>query len=110
MSRRLCVTGDEAEVATRQHKTPCGDCPWRRDALAGWLGSMSADEWVRSAHGEDVIECHTLAGAQCAGSGIYRGNICKQPRDKTTLRLPADRVKVFASPMEFKAYHEGDSK
>lgn len=104
--RRKLVSADEAEVATRQHTSPCGDCPWRRDALEGWLGSMTADEWLIAVHREDVVECHTLKGAQCAGAATYRGNICKLPRDKTTLRLPADRVKVFATPAQFKEHHE----
>jgi hypothetical protein len=99
------VSSREAKQATKQHTQPCGDCPWRRDSLAGWLGSMTADEWLQAAHGETRIECHTLLGAQCAGSAIYRRNVCKQTRTET-LRLDADRVKVFDDHRAFKKHHE----
>lgn len=104
-ARRRLVSGDEAKRATRQHTRPCGDCPWRRDALPGWLGSLTIDEWLRATHGEARIDCHTLRGVQCAGAAIYRGNVCKSPRDPKILRLPADRTTVFASPTQFIDYH-----
>jgi hypothetical protein len=99
------MTSDEAQPANGQHKAPCGDCPWRRDALRGWLGSLSVEEWLREAHGEARIECHTLTGAQCAGAAIYRGNVCKKPRDPNILKLPAAHVRVFSSPAEFTSHH-----
>ncbi len=88
-----------------QHESPCDDCPWRRDSLPGWLGPLSPQEWVESAHGEDKIPCHSYDGPQCAGSAIYRRNVAKSCRDATNLRLPADREKVFATPNEFKTHH-----
>ena len=97
----------DAVPAKRQHKGPCSDCPWSRQALPGWLGGQSADEWIGHAHGESRVECHTLAGAQCAGMAIYRANACKSPRDPEALRLPADRTLVFVTPAEFQAHHTG---
>lgn len=49
--------------------------------------------------------CHVLKGAQCAGLAIYRANVCKSPRDPNAIKLPADREKVFATPMEFRMQH-----
>ncbi len=63
------------------------------------------------AHGETQFECHTKHDAstgdahQCAGSAIYRANVCKSPRDPDTLQLPANREAVFSSPMEFLKHH-----
>lgn len=105
--RRQLITSDEAVRATGQHKKPCSDCPWARKSLAGWLGSPSADEWLREAHGDHEIPCHVLEGAQCAGSAIYRRNVSKLSLDAGVLRLDADRELVFASPTEFKRHHEG---
>ena len=105
MTRRRFVSSDEAVQATGQHRAPCSDCPWRRDSLEGWLGSLSTEEWIAAAHGEARIECHVLLGAQCAGAAVYRANVCKQTRDTTDLRLPADRVAVFARPDEFREHH-----
>jgi hypothetical protein len=102
-----CVSSAESVPARGQHARPCGDCPWRRDALPGWLGSLSPEAWVAAARGEAIAECHTRTGAQCAGFAIFRTNICKVPRDPEALRLPADRETVFATAPEFLNYHHG---
>ena len=103
---RRCLSTDDARPAEGQHERPCGDCPWARASLAGWLGALSRDEWLWAAHGEDRIDCHTLSGAQCAGAAIYRRNVCKVTQDPALLRLPPDKAAVFASPGEFRAHHE----
>ena len=89
----------------RQHERPCGDCPWRRIAVPGWLGSLSPQMWLEAVHGESEIECHTRAGLQCAGAAIYRTNVAKRPRERSLLVLPADKVLVFATPREFLLHH-----
>jgi hypothetical protein len=104
--RRRLVSSDEAVPTDKQHTKPCGDCPWRRDSLPGWLGGVPAETWLRGAHGEERIDCHTLIGPQCAGSAIYRANVCKAPRDPDVLRLPKDKANVFASPTEFLEHHK----
>lgn len=86
---------------------PCGDCAFRRNAVPGWLGDADAQDWIRMAHGETRIECHTRQDhAQCAGAAIYRTNVHKLPRDRSLLLLPADRGRVFTSAADFVAYHE----
>ena len=107
MNRRgQLITTEEARPAVKQHKAPCSDCPWARRSMPCWLGDTSREEWLGDAHGETRIECHTLLGAQCAGAAIYRANVCKSPRDKTLLKLPADREKVFATKQEFWEHHD----
>jgi hypothetical protein len=103
--RKQLVTYREGRKARCQHKSPCSDCPWSRKALPGWLGGERAQEWLRIAHGEDTVECHTLHGAQCAGMAIYRRNVVKNPRNPEALRLEADRETVFATPIEFLDHH-----
>lgn len=103
---RQLISADEATVATCQHTAPCSDCPWARTSLPGWLGTLSPEEWLALAHGEGSAECHTRHGAQCAGLAIYRRNVCKSTRDPNALRLPADRERVFASPIQFLAHHK----
>jgi hypothetical protein len=104
-TRRKLITYDEARPAKEQHKKPCSDCPFARDALPGWLGSHTIEEWVLMVHGENYIECHTLTGAQCAGAAIYRKNVAKLPIDKRILLLPTDHQRVFSSPREFVDHH-----
>lgn len=99
------VSSDEAVRTRKQHTAPCSDCPWRRDALPGWLGGFTAQSWVATAHGDMVVKCHTTIGPQCVGAAIYRANVCKVSRDDRALRLPADRDRVFSTPTEFLDHH-----
>lgn len=102
----MITIGADAKAYPRQHKTPCHDCPWRRNALAGWLGPYTAGQWVRLAHGDGIIECHTRkqphdnGGWHCAGAAIYRANVCK----RAEFVLPADIKRVFSFG-EFETYH-----
>lgn len=106
--RTKLVTIDEAVPCDKQHTKCCGDCPWARDSLKGWLGGESIENWLAEAHGEGQIPCHTLKGPQCAGAAIYRANVAKLCRDKANLKLPPDRDRVFATPTEFREHHERD--
>lgn len=99
------ISSEEAVRCDTQPTKPCSDCPFARTAIHGWLGSMTADEWIQAVHGEATIDCHALIGPQCAGAAIYRANVCKITRDKNNLKLEADRKLVFASPKEFKEHH-----
>ena len=105
MTRQL-ISSDEAVQGTCQHTEPCSDCPWARQSLNGWLGRLTAREWLRVAHGENLVACHVIDNQQCAGLAIYRANVVKLVHDPDVLRLPADREKVFANPMQFTAHHE----
>lgn len=94
---------------------PCDDCPWRRNAAKGWLGPLSAQDWVALAHSDEKVACHqtieiedewTAGTKQCRGIAIYRANIAKSPRDRTVVVGPVDRDRVFSNPMEFKTHHD----
>lgn len=108
--RRQFVSSEEAKPAERQHTKPCGDCPFARTAIPGWLGSGDVASWIRDVHGEVQINCHTRIGPQCAGAAIYRANVCKLPHSRALLVLPPDRVRVFASPPQFQAHHASVSQ
>jgi hypothetical protein len=97
-------SSDEAVQAKCQHTTACSDCPWRRDSLNGWLGSLTPHEWVQVAHSDSTVECHTLKGAQCAGIAIYRRNVAKMAYPPN-LRLEADKETIFGFPTEFLDHH-----
>lgn len=103
--RRQLVSSDQAQPATQQHRAPCSDCPFARRALRGWLGALSAEDWLRLAHGEGTSECHVHIGVQCAGLAIYRANVGKLPRTPAALALPANRKLVFSSREEFLRHH-----
>lgn len=109
MSKQL-ITSDRAKVVTSQPRRPCSDCPWARTALPGWLGPLTAHEWLALAHGGGRSQCHATKGPgnrswACAGYAIYQANVCKAPDHPLALTLPADRERVFSSPAEFAAHH-----
>lgn len=99
------ISIDEAKPSAVQHKAPCSDCPFRRDSLPGWLGGSTSAQYAKLACSDEIILCHTVIGPQCAGAAIYRANICKEVRSKKVLRLPKDKVKVFAWVTEFMEHH-----
>jgi hypothetical protein len=89
-----------------QHTSPCKECPWRRKSPRGWLGGVvPADVYVATAHGEGQIDCHMMTDVQCAGAGIFRSNVLKDPRNKKLLVLPRDHAEVFSSSEEFLKHH-----
>lgn len=96
---------EQAKPSSVQHTSPCSDCPFRRDALPGWLGGRTPAQYALLACSDEIILCHTKVGPQCAGAAIYRANICKEARSKRVLRLPKDTVKVFAWVTEFMQHH-----
>lgn len=51
-------------------KKPCGDCPFRKDALQGWLGS----DQVAGILAADSFVCHKKRDMQCAGHMLINGN------------------------------------
>jgi len=104
------IGSDEAVPAERQHEKPCGDCPFARKSIAGWLGDGDVESWLADVGGETQINCHTLIGPQCAGAAIYRRNTCKSPRKPTLLLLPRDTVLVFANAREFAAHHSNPGR
>jgi hypothetical protein len=106
MSKGQFKSGDEAKPAKTQHTSPCADCPFARTALRGWLGNLTAGEWLQAAHGEALIDCHTVSNQQCAGSAIYRANMGKLCRRNDVLRLKPNTKLVFATPTEFRDHHE----
>lgn len=108
--RHVLITSDKAKPARRQHTKPCSDCPWRRDAVPGWLGNQTPEEWQARIHGESELRCHTVSNQQCAGAAIMRANVCKLTRNRAALRLAADPVVVFTTTQEFVAYHKAARK
>lgn len=57
-------------------KTPCKDCPFRKDTLEGWLGEDRMTEILAS----DLFPCHKTTGGrlrdrkQCAGHMLMKGH------------------------------------
>ena len=101
-----------------QHTKPCRECPFRRKGLPGFLGGAPAEVFIGQAHGDFWLPCHLHSDykdpdwktdhskPQCAGTAIYRANVCKSQKNESLLSLPPDRAQVFSEPAEFIAYHK----
>lgn len=103
--RRKLIAAGQMPPAKAQITRPCTDCPMARNALPGWLGGATPEEYARLSHSDALVSCHVHGNVQCAGMAIYRRNVCKRV-DPPGLVLPADREAVFATPMEFLAHHQ----
>jgi hypothetical protein len=95
---------------------PCNECPWRREHAPGWLGPLTAEEWVELAHSDEPIACHLTiqkdgefyGTRQCAGAAQYRTNVFKSPRDPEVATAGArDDSAIFGSAREFLVHHGG---
>lgn len=95
---------------------PCAVCPWRRKSVRGWLGPLTAPEWIELAHSDEPIACHETIETdgvwtpgvtlQCRGAAVFRANVFKAPRDQTVAVGPRDTDRVFASNAEFTEHHD----
>ena len=105
---------------------PCRECPWRRNHPPGWLGPLTAEEWLQTAHSDAPIACHLTiynrdesldeedkfyGAAQCAGAAQFRRNVFKEPRDpNVSVAEDRDDSQVFGSNQEFLDHHLGRRK
>lgn len=49
-------------------KSPCKDCPFRKDSVQGWLGEKRMTEILES----QSFVCHKKTSSQCAGHMIIK--------------------------------------
>jgi hypothetical protein len=103
----------------KQRKTPCKECPFRRDnnLTTPNPGGSSVKTYVGQVQGPFWLPCHMekeyngketepKAVSQCAGAAIYRSNV-KNPYKlpEQLLSLPEDHELVFSSHAEFIAHY-----
>lgn len=67
-------------------KTPCRDCPFRKDTLQGWLGKDRATEILAA----DSFVCHKKTDMQCAGHMLINGQDNAFVRLAHRLRIPLE--------------------
>lgn len=93
----------------KQHTQPCKECPFRRVAPPGWLGSNQPQHFAVNAAHESNLPCHLTMSKpdspQCAGRAIMWANQCKVARDGSVPRLEKDREHVFSHIGEFTKHH-----
>jgi hypothetical protein len=70
------------------HKTPCNECPWRKESQAGWLGGHSPEFYADALALNETPACHCRdhgpdsdETAFCAGALSVMANACIMPDD-----------------------------
>lgn len=121
----------EAKVFEQPSKSghptkPCGDCPFRRAAPAGWIGAHEAPSEITDiVMADQKFPCHSAvnkledegadfdtavnAAPYCVGSLVMMNNTCKISRNSFVIDLQKRVGKsrdVFANAREFVAHHE----
>ncbi len=110
----------------RIRETICQECPFRRIAAQGWLGTNEPERFARTALSDHSVPCHKMINynetngdkrfeqevgtPRCRGAIIMMRNECKLPRDLAAARavmdIPQDTETVFSNHLQFIDYHE----
>lgn len=90
-------------------KTPCRDCPFRKDTLKGWLGESRMKEILAA----DSFVCHKKTTMQCAGhmliNGLDNGFVRLAERMGIELDLKG-RELVFDTQSECVEHHKSETR
>lgn len=65
-------------------KSPCKDCPFRKDSLKGWLGKERMTGILK----QSSFVCHKNINLQCAGHMIIRKNANEFYRLAKSMNIP----------------------
>ncbi len=109
----------------KRNKT-CNECPFRADALPGWLGPLTIDEIETMVREDHDLVCHmdinrlmkkglnedqiAITGQHCVGLLRYMNSVCKLSRDpeksaaQKLIRTIPDRPMIAA--FKFREHHE----
>lgn len=99
------MSSEESGVSNLPHiKKPCRDCPYRKDALKGWLGA----DRVRELLAAESFVCHKKLDRQCAGHMLIKGEANAFVRMANRLQIPLElsgRELVFESQDQCIEHH-----
>jgi len=105
-------------------KTPCRECPFRKDSAPGWLGSYTPQEVMEVVVNDGPFLCHSRVDyddddwddedalavhEECAGSMIFARRLCKLSRDREKSRgqMQVDKdFPILFPAAEFIQHHE----
>lgn len=106
-----------------KHKTPCDECPWRRNHPAGWLGGYDPEQFTNQVQWDGPpLPCHKTykpggdgeAKAMCAGALVFMKNSCKSAKHPAygdaLDHVERDTETVFNWPFEFLEHHKDREK
>lgn len=99
-----------------KYKKPCHECPWRKDAPAGWLGGHSAETYADAVDNNEVPACHlndygpkAPRTAMCAGALGTMSNQCKSAYNTdggdAARQVVGQNPECFSHVAEFYTHH-----
>lgn len=103
-------------MTTYRSTQMCAECPFRANALPGWLGPWTVDDIHNLVHrNESHMICHTRLeqDQHCVGALRYMNSVCRQSHDEE--RLAAQRAlreipdQPLIPPFKFKEHHSLDN-
>ncbi len=65
----MCSTSDQRDEKLPHITSPCGQCPFRKDSLQGWLSNGRMENILK----QDSFVCHKRKDKQCAGFMLVKG-------------------------------------
>lgn len=89
-------------------KAPCINCPFRKTALKGWLGSKRAEEIA----GNGSFVCHKKKHLQCAGHMLLLQQSNQFVSLASMLKIPLElkgREQVFDTTQAFIKHHDNEA-
>jgi hypothetical protein len=112
----LSSNDEDPRDLTLIHKTPCAECPWRKDSLKGYLGGNTPEMYADSVQNGEAPACHMRdethpkGGAFCVGALQCMANSATLPKDpepRAAREIVGRSDKVFNFPALFYKYHTG---
>lgn len=110
-------------MPTFKQKNPCPQCPFRKNALPGWLGDYTPKEVIDTINHEEAFLCHTQIDYSdpdwketqapfapvCAGQLMMTRRMCKLPRDpehSAAVKAIVPSDEIFKNHREFIEHHQ----
>lgn len=91
------------DISNLYMKSPCGQCPFRKDCLKGWLGAERAEEIAN----ETSFVCHKDHSRQCSGSmQLNPMNTFAQIGERMGLVELKGREKIFDTKQDMINHHK----
>jgi hypothetical protein len=93
---------------------PCGQCPFKKNSIKGYLGGFTIEETLETAKSEHSFICHktreTPNQKECSGRLLFASKVCKSFKNPELekLRLEAKENNSTENILgfDFKEHHK----
>lgn len=97
-------------------KRPCGQCPFRKDSVKGYLGGFTIEETLEVAKSEHPFDCHKTRGTdntkECSGRLLFATKTCKSFKNAELEKLRLETKESNSTDnilgFDFRQHHENN--